>query len=96
MLVSISIAVVALLCAGLVYQPPLPTGQLRAVRTNDRSMTGCGRYVDALKQLAGTYWGLTRHPGWTLAPETPVSDNSLGFRVFRGCSEHHTPCSLIS
>lgn len=62
--------------AGVVCQPPLPTGQLRAVRSNDRSLSGCGRHVDALKQLAASYWGLPKHPGWTLAPEQPVRANT--------------------
>jgi hypothetical protein len=59
--------------AGVVYQAPLPNGQLRAVRMTDSALSGCGRHLDALKQLAASYWGLPRHPGWTLAPEQPVS-----------------------
>lgn len=69
---SFSCVLAVFVLPGLVYQPPLPTGQLRAVRTNDRSLAGCGRYIDALKQLAATYWGFARHPGWALVPEQPV------------------------
>jgi hypothetical protein len=63
-------------CAGLVFQAPTPTGQVRAVKANDRSLAGCGRHVNALKQLAASCWGLNRHPGWTLVPEQPVSQQT--------------------
>lgn len=66
---------------GVVCQPPLPTGQLRAVRTADRSLSGCGRHIDALKQLAASYWGLPKHPGWTLAPEQPKWEHGGGTAV---------------
>jgi hypothetical protein len=58
--------------SGLVYQPPLATGQLLAVRTSDRSLSVCVRHLEALKQLAASYWALPRHPGWALAPDPPV------------------------
>lgn len=58
---------------GIVHQPPLPSGQLRAVRASDRSLAAAARHIEALKQLGCSYWALNRHPGWTLVLEQPVS-----------------------
>jgi hypothetical protein len=66
-------------CAGLVFQPPTPTGQVCAVKANDRSLAGCGRHMSALKQLAASCWGLNRHPGWTLVPEQLVSNKRASY-----------------
>ncbi|KAF8070864.1 hypothetical protein HT031_000945 [Scenedesmus sp. PABB004] len=58
--------------AGVVLSQPTPSGQLRVVRLTDRLAAAAGRHVEALRALASAYWRCPRHPGWSLAPDSPV------------------------